>query len=50
MHLDHASLWFPSIVDGAMQRAWLPVDPRREPVDPSIISALAGAQPMEAQR
>ena len=50
MYLDHASLWFPSIVDGSMQRAWLPVDPRREPVDPSIISALASAQPMEAQR
>ena len=50
MYLDHASLWFPSIVDGSMQRAWLPIDPRREAVDPSIISALASAQPMEAQR
>ncbi len=49
MYLDHASLWFPSIIDGSMQRAWLPVDPRREAIDPVLISALANARAVDGQ-
>lgn len=50
MYLDHASLWFPSIVDGSMQRAWLPTDPRREAVDSSLMAALESARAIDGER
>jgi 23S rRNA-/tRNA-specific pseudouridylate synthase len=40
MYLDHASLWFPSIDGGRMQRAWLAEDRGREALDPAISVAL----------
>ena len=41
MYLEHAWLAHPSIDDGGRVVDWRPGDPRREPVDPSIVAALS---------